>query len=129
MHINDPIFGDEVAQQSMTVVPFVEYWSNLLGLNSTAMANLSRQHEECGYKDFLEKYMTYPAIQEPFPAPKPVEDDHCDTLGYLYYAATEINPCFSLYHIIEYCPLLNSVLGTIGEYIAPPLHSTFRKLT
>ncbi|KAG9713203.1 serine carboxypeptidase, partial [Aureobasidium melanogenum] len=33
--INDPIIGDETAQQQAVIVPFVDYWENVIYLNET----------------------------------------------------------------------------------------------
>ncbi|EME41133.1 hypothetical protein DOTSEDRAFT_155813, partial [Dothistroma septosporum NZE10] len=113
VHINDPVIGDSTAQQGLTAVPFAQYWSNLLWLNDTTMANMSRRHEECGYKDILEKYLTFPALQEPFPVLKEPEfGDPCDTLDYIYAAASYINPCFNIYRISDICPILSTILDS-----------------
>ena len=119
VHINDPIIGDDIAQQAVTAVPFAQYWQNMLGFNDTILKNITTEHEQCGYKDLLEKYFTFPAPQEQFPllprlydpADKDPQFNLCDTLSLVYAYVTEINQCFSLYRISDTCPRKKSVIG------------------
>ncbi|EME78461.1 uncharacterized protein MYCFIDRAFT_37055 [Pseudocercospora fijiensis CIRAD86] len=131
VHINDPIVGDAIAQQAATIVPFAQYWQNMLGLNDTVMKNLTATHEKCGYKSFLDKYLTFPAPQERFPVLKNFFTsesntlDPCDTLDRVAGEASIANPCFNIYHISDTCPKPGSVLGAIGSDYNPEPNKIF----
>lgn len=120
VHINDPIIGTDEAAQAATVVPYVQYWNNILYLNQTTMDKLALNHKTCGYEDFLATYLTFPPPQHPFPViPDPTvnynenttEADPCDPLSQTYDAAVQINPCFNIYRISDMCPIVASALG------------------
>lgn len=122
--INDPIIGDGTAQQEAVVVPYVDYWQNLMFLNETFLAQIRAKADSCGYTAYLEKYLTFPPPQESFPildAPSSDNNYDCDLLDDVYSAVLEINPCFNIYHITETCPHPWSVLGgvNVGDYIPP----------
>ena len=106
------------------ILPFVDYWSNLIPLNSTFNEAIHAKQDACGYTAYLEKYLQYPPPPGPFPVlPDPYASPNytCDLFDDLYYAILEINPCFNIYHITETCPHPWSVLGgvNVGDYIPP----------
>lgn len=120
IHINDPIIGTNEAAQVATVVPYVQYWNNILYINQTTMDKLASAHKTCGYEDLLATYLTYPPPQRPFPAiPDPTANyndntqfaDPCDPLSIAYEAAVYSNPCLNIYRIADMCPHLESALG------------------
>ncbi|KAG9832825.1 serine carboxypeptidase, partial [Aureobasidium melanogenum] len=120
--INDPIIGDETAQQQAVIVPFVDYWENVIYLNETFLQQIHDRADQCNYTSYLEKYLTFPPPQEKFPTlPDPYESDTyaCDMFDTVYEAILLVNPCFNIYHITETCPHPWSVLGgvNVGDYI------------
>ncbi|KAH0286745.1 serine carboxypeptidase [Aureobasidium namibiae CBS 147.97] len=120
--INDPIIGDETAQQQAVIVPFVDYWENLIYLNETFLQQIHDRADQCNYTSYLEKYLTFPPPQEKFPIlPDPYSSDTyaCDMFDTVYEAILLVNPCFNIYHITETCPHPWSVLGGVntGDYI------------
>ncbi|CAK4004343.1 serine carboxypeptidase [Lecanosticta acicola] len=121
--INDPIIGgpDGTTQLAATIVPFVQYWQNVLNLNETTLTNLSAQHQRCGYAHYLERYLTFPPPQQKFPElPNAfTANSTCDTFDTSFHAILEINPCASVYHITDYCPFLWSVNGPINRGYDP----------
>lgn len=94
--ILDPIIGDGTNQQETIIYQYAEYWQNLLYLNSTFMAEISDRADQCGYTQYIEKYLTYPPPQEPFPVlkdPFSTATYRCDMFDTVYEAAIEVNPC------------------------------------
>ncbi|KAJ4374799.1 hypothetical protein N0V83_001876 [Neocucurbitaria cava] len=130
--INDPIIGDDTIQQQVVILPFVEYWQNLLYLNDTFMETIRKHDAECGYSGYLEKYFTFPPPQGPFPLlPDPFSTDKyiCDQFDNFYAAILEVNPCFNIYHITETCPHPYSQLGIVntGDYSPPGAEIYFNR--
>lgn len=95
----------------------MEYWNNLFALNATFMANLTSQADSCGYTSFLNDYLVFPP-KGLLPTPPNVNGDvpGCDLWDAIYYAASEINPCFDIYQVATTCPLLWDVLGFPGSF-------------
>ncbi|KAL9060436.1 MAG: hypothetical protein Q9162_000609 [Coniocarpon cinnabarinum] len=119
--INDPIIGDGTIQQEYTVVPYLEYWANLMDLNQSFTQEVQQAFDQCGYSDFGNQYFTFPAQQSPFPAAPNSSIDGCDVFDAVYSAALEVNPCFNIYHITDTCPHLYGQLGIVnqGDYEPP----------
>jgi carboxypeptidase D len=122
--INDPIIGDDTVQQQVVLMPYVEYWNNLLYLNETFLDQMRQRSKECNYTQYWDQYFKFPPPQEPFPVlPDPYESETyaCDNFDTLYEAILEVNPCFNIYHITETCPHPYSQLGIVntGDYKPP----------
>ena len=120
--INDPLIGDETNQQQTVIVPFIEYWQNLIYMNSTYLAALQKRAASCKYTEYFEKYLTFPPPKGSFPVlPDPYASKtyRCDMFDIAYEAILDVNPCFNIYHITETCPHPWSVLGgvNVGDYI------------
>lgn len=120
--IIDPIIGDSTLQEAVPLVPFVNFWSNVLNLNETFMQQLNAVNDRCNYTTYYDEYFRFP----PPPGPFPLLPDHgsnggCDTFELIYAAAQEANPCFNVYHILDTCPFRYSVLGIVnrGDYSPP----------
>lgn len=122
--INDPIIGDETIQQQVVILPFVEFWQNLLYLNDSFMETITQHQKDCGYTDYMDKYFKFPPPAGPFPVlPDPYNSENytCDQFDNFYDAIVEVNPCFNIYHITETCPHPYSQLGIVntGDYSPP----------
>ena len=96
----------------MPTVPFVQENANLFNLNDTFMAELESMHKKCGYADYIDKYLTFPAsgVQPPMSF-NYTSDADCDLFDLVINEMYNINPCFNLYEISAMCPLLWDVLG------------------
>lgn len=77
------------------------------------MTALAEAYETCGYKDYTEQYLTFPAS-----GVQPVQigsyndtDDACDVWTQIYLSAYQPNPCFNVYEISTTCPILSDPLG------------------
>lgn len=58
----DPCIGQyDFVQNELPTVPFVKANANLFGFNESFMEELDRLHEACGYEEYLDEYMTFPA--------------------------------------------------------------------
>lgn len=118
----DPCIGQfaYVAEQ-VPVVPFVKKNANLFNFNETFMQDLESMHKECGYADFIDKFMVFPATkhQPPVPGTQPANGGKCDIFDNVLFEALGPNPCFNPYEISNMCPIGLDVLGfpTILEEI------------
>ena len=122
--INDPIIGDETIQQQVVILPYVEFWENLIYLNETFLKQVRERQDSCNYSSYLDTYFKFPPPQEPFPVltdPFNTETGACDMFDTFYAAILEVNPCFNIYHITETCPHPYSQLGIVntGDYSPP----------
>jgi len=118
----DPCIGSFVytAEEAVTA-PFVNEYNNVLGLNESFVAELNKLHETCGYKEYVDKYLTFPppSVQPPkffnYSA-----DASCDVFDMMDNAVLDVNPCFDIYEIVEQCPLLWDVLSFPTQLVYQP---------
>ena len=113
--VYDPCIGDfSFTQEEVVAVPFVQANANLFNFNSSTMSQVEKLHQQCGYADYIDQYLTFPAsgVQPAeffnFSNPKNLS---CDVFSMLDDVALDINPCFDIYEINLQCPLLYDVLG------------------
>ncbi|KAF1943884.1 alpha/beta-hydrolase [Clathrospora elynae] len=130
--INDPVIGDETIQQQVVLLPYVEFWQNLLFLNQSFMEEITQHHKDCGYTDYYDTYFKFPPPPGPFPVlpdPYATENYTCDQFDNFYDAILEVNPCFNIYHITETCPHPYSQLGIVntGDYSPPGAEIYFNR--
>jgi carboxypeptidase D len=100
----DPVIGSYIhVQEEVVAYPYIENNNNMIGLNASYLAKLKALDESCGYAEWREKYLTYPAsgIQPP----SPQISGECDINGLATNAAFPINPCFNSYEINTQCPI------------------------
>ncbi|KAJ4992892.1 serine carboxypeptidase [Stagonosporopsis vannaccii] len=130
--INDPIIGDGTIQQQVVIVPYIDFWQNLLYLNETFLQQIHDRQDSCNYSSYLDTYFKFPPPQEPFPVltdPYSTEDGACANFDTVYAAILEVNPCFNIYHISETCPHPYSQLGIVntGDYSPPGAEIYFNR--
>ncbi|KAF2758357.1 putative serine carboxypeptidase [Pseudovirgaria hyperparasitica] len=113
--IYDPVIGERDLQTEVVAVPFADKWSGLFNFNESFNDDLHDRFDSCGYKDYLNKYLTYPP-PGPFDAPPDSSVEGCDLWGDVLNAVFLTNPCFDLYQIATTCPLLWDVLGFPGSF-------------
>ena len=110
---------------SAPAVSFVQANQVLFQLNDTYMETLQQTSKSCGYTDFLEEHLNFPAKKK-LPSPPNTKDKkECESLwGEIKAAATRVNPCFNMYAIMTTCPLLWDVLGFPGSFEYLPQGAT-----
>ncbi|KAI9657734.1 MAG: hypothetical protein M1821_002910 [Bathelium mastoideum] len=126
IQINDPSTSSGIIQEEIPAVPFVDYWGPLINLNASYLSDLHSRADSCGYTDYLAKYLVFPpAGQQPqFQDLPGSESGTCDLWDDIYYAATDVNPCFDIYQVATTCPLLWDVLGFPGSFDYEPAGAT-----
>ncbi|KAL1311839.1 hypothetical protein AAFC00_001914 [Neodothiora populina] len=110
IQINDPSIGDDGALIYAPAVPMLNKYSNIFNLNDTFMTEINERYESCGYKAFNEKALTFPPAGPLGAAPDPSVEG-CDVYDDILSAAILVNPCFNLYHLIDFCPFLWDEMG------------------
>ncbi|KAL8678973.1 MAG: hypothetical protein Q9186_004694 [Xanthomendoza sp. 1 TL-2023] len=130
--INDPILGDSVLAQEVTVVPYLDYWANVFNLNASFTAAIHERADQCNYTSYYNTHLAFPPPPAPFPVlPDPFASDEatCDLFDAVYSAALAVNPCFNIYHILDTCPHLWAQLGIVnpGDYEPPGAQVYFNR--
>lgn len=85
-------------------------YANIFGLNETFMTSINERAEKCGYFQFMDYALTFPPITKIPTAPNSSAPG-CDVWDDIIAAAVYVNPCFNIYHLIDYCPYLWDQLG------------------
>ncbi|PMD33698.1 alpha/beta-hydrolase [Hyaloscypha variabilis F] len=111
IQINDPSINYDDTMTQAAVVPALQYYQNIINLNETFMANITKRAETCGYTEFFNKYTTSFPPPGPIPTPPNSSLPGCDLYDDVYNATYFMNPCFNIYHLVEYCPYLYDQLG------------------
>lgn len=114
MLIYDPVLMDGNVQTSHTVVPFVDYHTNLMPFNDSFNDYLHEKHNSCGFANFSETYLQYPP-PGPQPSTTDISDECANLWGDVYTEVFSVNPCFDVYQVATTCPLLWDVLGFPGS--------------
>jgi carboxypeptidase D len=121
--VYDPCIGQfDYVQEEVPIVPFVQQNANLFNFNQSFMAELESLHQSCGYQDYIDKYLTFPASE----VQPPVQFDYnteasCDVFDLVFNTVLDPNPCFNLYEINANCPIPWDVLGFPTEFdLIPP---------
>ena len=118
--VYDPCIGSFLlVGQEIPTYPFVMANNEILNLNQSTLDDLESMHYKCGYADFYDKYLTFPP-----PGNQPAEPVYsyqkCDIFDMYVYAAYDVNPCFNIYHISDYCPYLGDVMANPGGLSCMP---------
>ncbi|KAH0361413.1 serine carboxypeptidase, partial [Aureobasidium melanogenum] len=121
--IYDPVIGNfDYTQEEVVIVPFAVQNQNILDLNTSFLAKMETLHQSCGYADYIDKYLTFPAsgLQPPVLF-NFTSNATCDLFDLINEAALVINPCFDIYEITQMCPLLWDVLGFPTQLVYSPM--------
>ena len=68
-------------------------------MNDTFLKQIHDRADQCGYTEYLEKYLTFPPPQGSFPVlPDPFSTDNytCDMFDTVLEAELLVNPCFNV---------------------------------
>ncbi|KAF8512401.1 alpha/beta-hydrolase [Gautieria morchelliformis] len=113
--IADPSLSYGVVQQEIPALRFVQANRNLFPFNSSFMSTLQDISDNCGYTDYLDRFVTYPpAGQLPLPngtAGTFAPISSCRIHSPIQRAVNLINPVFNVYRVSDTWPNLWSVLG------------------
>lgn len=112
ININDPSINSDNTLIYAPVLPALQYYQNVIGLNDTFMAQMVDAAESCGYTSFFNAYSdTFPP-KGPIPAaPDYTLTPGCDMYDNIYNAIYLVNPCFNIYHLTDFCPYLWDEMG------------------
>lgn len=128
MQIWDGTFGKFPLVEDIPTSAFVDKWKDVFSLNDTFTESMHQTAQNCGYTDYISKYLVYPPAG-PQPANLPGQDDNdnylpgCDLFNTVFAAAQEVNPCFSPYSIFHQCPLVYDPIGFSDGYEYVPAGS------
>ena len=135
MLIYDGIFNDSPLNADAAIVPFIENWGGLFPFSESVKKAFRQAHVDCGYADYLEEYLVFPASgpQPTDPKGLPGLDGDstykpgCDLLNTAVAKVTDLNPCFNIYQVAAGCPIPYGPLGFAGatNYYpegAPPIY-------
>lgn len=124
--VYDPCIGQfDYVQEEVPAVPFVQQNANLFNFNETFMAELESLHKECGYQEYIDKYLVFPAKEvQPPKMFNWTTDAKCDVFDMINNAALNVNPCFDIYEINQMCPLAWDVLAFPTEIVYQPAGAT-----
>ncbi|TPX18228.1 uncharacterized protein E0L32_002737 [Thyridium curvatum] len=116
LQIFDGLFSTPQLASNIPIADFTETWSSLLALNDSVEHFVRSQAENCGYSEYLRRYLVFPPTEHQ-PATLPgIQPDGalapgCDIGHPVVAAAQASNPCFSIYDITKHCPLPFDPLG------------------
>ncbi|KAG6358921.1 hypothetical protein INS49_012441 [Diaporthe citri] len=117
MQVFDGLYSNNPIPQDIPVSSFATAWSDVFGFNDSFTASMQNRSTSCGYQDYLNKYIVYPATEVQPSALPGVESDQvtplegCGLFNDVFAAAAEVNPCFSPYTITSLCPVKYDPLG------------------
>lgn len=121
----DGLFSKDPIARDIPVATFVQQWRGLLPFNDTFTESIQVAADQCGYTDYLMRFMRFPASGlQPSLLPGYQADDtprpECNLFFNIYLAALDINPCFNIYDVSSGCPFSLDPLGfTIGTNFLP----------
>ncbi|KAL2061428.1 hypothetical protein VTL71DRAFT_7701 [Oculimacula yallundae] len=112
VQLNDPFINTLDVIQHASAVPALEKYNNVIGLDSNTIDYFKSKADSCGYKSYHAQHTTTFPPSGPIPAaPSSGELNECQLLAQIYGAALVANPCFNVYHITDFCPLLDDQVG------------------
>lgn len=125
MQIFDGYFAKDVLARDVSVAPFVDHWNRVLVFNQSFVDDIRSKAQKCGYTDYMTKYLVFPpAGVQPAILPSEQPDGsattECDLWSAVVSAASDLNPCFSVYSIFDRCPFKYDPLGFTSSYAYIP---------
>ncbi|KAI8452520.1 Alpha/Beta hydrolase protein [Phakopsora pachyrhizi] len=111
-----PSLSWDVLRTQISIVPYVKRYEYVFAFNRTFMNKIEKLHEDCGYEEYLSKYLTYPPEPAPFPIPSvgtfhdDEESDHACDLSRMVSDAARRGNEGSNYNILDTPPAFWDVL-------------------
>ncbi|KDQ13772.1 hypothetical protein BOTBODRAFT_33214 [Botryobasidium botryosum FD-172 SS1] len=101
----DASISYNVVLETIPTVAFLDQWNDVLKLNSTFVSQVQAASDDCGYTDYMAKYVTYPPNGPlPLPGGSSSVSSHCDIYNQALAAAKLANPCYHRHHFMDECP-------------------------
>lgn len=140
VHIIDPsINHDEVLLEAPSIMAVNQY-NNILNINASYLDFLNKKNVDCGFAKFMEDSLVFPPTGK-LPSAPQAFGNGCDVFDDFTVAAAYINPCYNVYHILDFCPFLWDELGfpslgggprnyfnrsDVQKVIHAPLHTDYK---
>ncbi|KAF5351716.1 hypothetical protein D9756_007520 [Leucocoprinus leucothites] len=106
--IADPSLSSGTVQRDIPALRFAQANQNVFPFNSSFWAELQRISDDCGFTDYLDKFVTYPPNG---PLPLVGTAPECRISRLIQRAVGVLNPAFNVYRVTDTFPNLWSVLG------------------
>ena len=125
MQIFDGTFSDSPLAEDVPVAAFVENWKQIFAFNNSFSQQVQDAADTCGYTEYLRKYLSFPPVgKQPSTLPGQQQDGGykpgCNLFETVFFAANDVNPCFSVYSIVNQCPIAYDPLGfSDGTFFNP----------
>ncbi|MCJ1438585.1 hypothetical protein MMC27_007975 [Xylographa pallens] len=110
IQINDPSINYDETMLEAPAMMAVNQNNNILNLNATYLAFLNAKADSCGFTNFMEDALVFPPKGKLPTAPQAFGNG-CDVFDDFTTAAAYVNPCYNVYHILDFCPYLWDELG------------------
>ncbi|MCJ1386486.1 hypothetical protein MMC17_009612 [Xylographa soralifera] len=110
IQINDPSINYDETMLEAPAMMAVNQANNILNLNATYLAFLNAKADSCGFTKFMEDALVFPPKGKLPTAPQAFGNG-CDVFDDFTTAAAYVNPCYNVYHILDFCPYLWDELG------------------
>ncbi|KAF9894068.1 hypothetical protein FE257_009041 [Aspergillus nanangensis] len=110
IQINDPSINEDDVLIEIPAARHLNHYLNVFALNDTFVEEINARAESCGYNAFLDTALTYPPPKD-FPMLPNTTAEGCDIWDAIVKAAYNVNPCFNMYHLTDFCPYLWDEMG------------------
>ncbi|MCJ1320569.1 hypothetical protein MMC15_005909 [Xylographa vitiligo] len=120
IQINDPSVNYDETMLEAPAMMAVNQANNILNLNATYLAFLNAKADSCGFTKFMEDALVFPPKGKLPTAPEAFGNG-CDVFDDFTTAAAYVNPCYNVYHILDFCPYLWDELGIQLRALVKPL--------
>ncbi|MCJ1477188.1 hypothetical protein MMC13_005859 [Lambiella insularis] len=119
IQINDPLINYQDAQAEGKSRPTLCLFRELTGSQLLSyLEYLNDRADICGYTQFMAEALVFPPTG-PLPTAPDSSIGDCDLLTDYFLAAKEVNPCYNIYHILDFCPYLWDEIGYPGPARGP----------
>ncbi|RFU72029.1 serine-type carboxypeptidase [Trichoderma arundinaceum] len=119
--VYDGIMFDGNVQSNVPTLQYVTRHKDEFAFDDATLAKVKSISDGCGFTDYFEKYLTFPpsGVQpiitpglQVLPNGTIAGNETCyDFWNYVTEWATEANPCFNVYNILDHCPFPYDPLG------------------
>lgn len=110
--VYDPCIGSFIqVGMNIPTYPFVKANNAILGLDQSTLDHLQKVDAECGYDEWMRRYLAYPPSGNQPQIGSYAPHEKCDVSGIFFDAWYKKNPCLNVYHITDTCPKLADPVG------------------